>query len=148
MNGWQTNPGTLRVFVFAALIGAGALAMFHTAHGEIAPVALSGNEEVPPVSTAAAGTAMITVHPDKSVMGTITTTGMTGTMAHIHEGALGKNGPVVVPLVKTGASSWNIAPGAKFGDAQYASYTAGNLYVNVHSAAHPDGEIRAQLKPN
>jgi hypothetical protein len=38
--------------------------------------------------------------------------------------------------------------GAKLTDAQYAAYKAGNLYVNVHSAKNPGGEIRAQLKGN
>jgi hypothetical protein len=37
--------------------------------------------------------------------------------------------------------------GAKLSDAQLASFKAGNLYVNLHIAAHPDGEIRGQLKP-
>ncbi len=37
--------------------------------------------------------------------------------------------------------------GSKLTDEQYAAYKAGNLYVNVHSAANKGGEIRAQLKP-
>ena len=118
------------------------------AYGQAGSVSLSGNEEVPRVSTAAAGTAKITIRADKSVSGTVTTTGISGTMAHIHEAAIGKNGPVIVPLVKSGEGGWAVAPGVKLSDAQYASYMAGNLYVNVHSATHPDGEIRAQLKPN
>jgi hypothetical protein len=40
-----------------------------------------------------------------------------------------------------------VAPeGAKMTESQCAAYKAGNTYVNVHSAKHPGGEIRAQLK--
>jgi hypothetical protein len=110
-------------------------------------VTLSGDQEVPPVKTLAAGNGSIVISSDKSVSGGITTTGINATAAHIHEAAAGKNGPVLVPLTKTSDSTWSVAPGAKLTDAQYASYLAGNLYVNVHSAAHKGGEIRAQLNP-
>ena len=60
---------------------------------------------------------------------------------------MGVNGPVVIPLTKTSDNVWSVPANAKLSDAQYDSYKAGKLYVNVHSAAHKDGEIRAQLKP-
>ena len=110
-------------------------------------VKLSGDQQVPPVKTAASGNATVTVSSDKSVSGTITTTGIEATAAHIHDGPAGKNGPVIVPFAKGADNTWSIAPGAKLTDAQYASYLAGNLYVNVHSAANKGGEIRGQLKP-
>jgi CHRD domain len=110
-------------------------------------VKLSGDEEVPPVKTTASGTGSFVIAPDKSVSGSITTTGVDGTAAHIHDGPAGKNGPVIVPLTKGANNTWSVAPGAKLTDSQYESYKAGNLYVNVHSAANKGGEIRAQLKP-
>jgi hypothetical protein len=110
-------------------------------------VTLSGDQEVPPVKTSAAGNGTIVISSDKSVSGSISTTGIVATAAHIHEGPAGKNGPVIVPLSKGPDNTWSVAPGAKLTDAQYASYLAGNLYVNVHSAAHKGGEIRAQLNP-
>ena len=109
-------------------------------------VTLAGDQEVPPVKTTAAGTGTIAVGDDKSVSGSVTSTGIVGTAAHIHEAASGKNGPVIIPLTKSG-DSYAVPAGAKLTDAQFASFKAGNLYVNVHSAANPGGEIRGQLKP-
>lgn len=107
---------------------------------------LSGSQEVPPITTSAAGTSSISVKDDHTVSGTVSVSGMTATAAHIHEAAMGKNGPVVVPLKKSG-DGFEVPAGTKLSDAQYSAYKAGDLYVNVHSAAHPGGEIRAQLKP-
>lgn len=110
-------------------------------------VTLSGDQEVPPVKTSAKGSGTITVNNDKTLSGRVTTTDVDATAAHIHEGAPGKNGGVIVPLTKSGDNAWAVSAGAKFTDAQYAAFQAGNLYVNVHSAANKDGEIRGQLKP-
>jgi hypothetical protein len=109
-------------------------------------VTLSGSNEVPPVATSATGTATVTIKPDHSVIVKESVTGMTATASHIHEAAAGANGPVIVPFTKTGDNSFVAADTAKLTDSQYESFKAGRLYVNVHSAAHPGGEIRAQLK--
>ena len=110
-------------------------------------VNLSGAQEVPPVATSASGSGTITVNGDKTVSGALTTTGIAGTAAHIHQAAMGQNGGVAVPLEKSGSDAWRVPAGAKLTDEQYRAYQASDLYVNVHSAAHPDGEIRGQLKP-
>jgi len=113
--------------------------------GEI-KLSLNGDQEVPPVQTSASGSGMITVNDDKSVKGKITTSNIKGTGAHIHEEAVGKNGPDIIPLTKISDNEWAIPSDAKLSDAQYDAFKAGNLYVNVHSDAHKSGEIRGQLK--
>ena len=109
-------------------------------------VNLSGDQEVPPVTTSASGNGTITVHDDKSIKGKITTSGLKGTGAHIHEGAAGKNGPDFITLQKTADNEWSVPSDAKLTDAQYDAFKAGHLYVNVHSEAHKSGEILGQLK--
>ncbi len=108
---------------------------------------LTGAEEAPPVSTKASGKSKIAVADDKSISGTVTISDMTATAAHIHQGVKGKNGPVIIPLTKTSDMAFSVPANAKLTEAQFAAYKAGNLYVNVHSAAYPNGEIRAQLQP-
>ncbi len=108
---------------------------------------LSGANEVPAVTTSAKGSGTITVGDDKSVSGSVTTSGINATVAHIHEAPAGKNGPVIIPLEKKGDNEWAVPANAKLNDAQYKSYKDGNLYVNVHSEAHKGGELRDQIKP-
>lgn len=108
---------------------------------------LSGVQEVPPNQSTATGKSMISIGADMSVTGSVDVMGMTPTAAHIHEAAPGANGPVIVPFAKTGANSFAPPAGARLTDAQFASYKAGKLYINVHSAQFPNGEIRLQLMP-
>jgi hypothetical protein len=109
-------------------------------------VKLSGKNEVPPVDTPASGSGTVTVGADCSVQANIKVTGMTPTAAHIHQGAAGANGKVLVPFEKKGDDTFVAPAGSKFDEQGCADYKAGKTYVNVHSDAHKPGEIRAQLK--
>lgn len=109
--------------------------------------ALSGDQEVPPVKTMATGTATVRVDPDMSITGQVATTGIAATVAHIHLGARGANGPVQIDLVRKGENEWVVPAGAKLTEAQYKAYKAGELYFNVHSAQNKAGELRGQIKP-
>jgi hypothetical protein len=109
-------------------------------------VVLSGAQENPAVTTAAAGTGTFSIDLDSgAIEGSITTFGITATAAHVHEAASGVNGPVIVPLTQGAAGVWSTAAGAMLTASQLQTLANGNLYVNVHSAANPGGEIRAQL---
>ena len=110
-------------------------------------VMLSGDQEIPPVTTAGTGIGTLVVGADKSVSGSATISGMSVTVAHIHEAPAGKNGPIVFPLTKTSDAVWTVPAGAKLTDAQYESYKAGNLYFNMHSAAYKGGKIRGKISP-
>jgi hypothetical protein len=110
-------------------------------------LALIGAEEVPPVMTAATGNGSVTINPDMTVIAKVTVRGMDATAAHIHLAAVGVNGPVIVPFTKTADNTFESAPGARLTEAQYAAFKAGQLYVNVHSAKNPGGEVRAQIIP-
>ena len=143
MNTVLRTRSTLAIVALIAGTLAGGTG-FATA-GEI-KVNLSGDQEVPPVQTSASGSGTITVEDDRSVKGKITTSGLKGTGAHIHEGAVGKNGPDIITLKKSSDNEWSVPDDAKLTDAQYDAYKAGNLYVNVHSDANKSGEIRGQLK--
>jgi hypothetical protein len=131
---------TLVASVALVVIGGAAWAVDLKLH-------LTGAEETPPVTTSASGTGTITIAADKSVSGTVKTVGIEGTVAHIHVGAPGQSGPPIITLNKGADGAWSVPTGSKLTDDQFASFKAGNLYVNVHSAEHKAGEIRGQLKP-
>jgi hypothetical protein len=131
--------GTVVAMLVGALVG--------VASAVDVKVVLSGSQEVPAVTTGASGSGTIVVGDDMSVSGSVTTTGIAGTAAHIHMAAAGQNGPVAIPLTKSGDGMWAVPAGIKLTDAQGAAFKAGNLYVNVHSDANKAGELRGQLVP-
>lgn len=114
--------------------------------------ALTGAEEAPPTQSTALGSGTLVVDSDnRNAIATVTTTGIQGTAAHIHEGAPGVSGPVLFPLSETSPGSGIWTAKITLTEAQFNSLQAGNFYFNVHSTAFPNGEIRGQLrlqKPN
>ena len=115
-------------------------------------VPLTGAEQVPPVDTPAKGSAALTYDPaTRTVTWTITYTGLSApaTMAHFHGPAeKGKNGPVVVWLSTKGSPAESPFKGeATLTPEQAQQFTAGEWYINVHTQAHPGGEIRGQVVP-
>ena len=141
--------------VWAAVLGATAI-LFATGCSQMSSrmdsasdstPTLTGAEEVPPVNTQASGVSRIAVIGDKTLIGTVEISNLNATAAHIHQAPRGQNGPVIIPLVKTGENVWSVPGNTVLTSAQFDAYRSGNLYVNVHSAANPNGEIRAQLKP-
>jgi hypothetical protein len=113
-------------------------------------VQLSGASEVPPNDTTGKGLATLTFDSaTKTLTWNVTFSGLTGpaTMAHFHgPAAVGANAPVVIVLGGAGLTS-PFSGQAKLTDPQEADMLAGKWYINIHTAAHPGGEIRGQVHP-
>lgn len=110
--------------------------------------ALRGVQEVPPNVSTAVGSGTILIDPaTRQMVAAITTSGIAGTSANIHEATPGANGPVAIPLGETVVASGVWATRATLTENQYNALKAGNLYFNVRSAAYPEGEIRGQILP-
>ena len=137
--GTSANTGTTSV-------GAG-LNPFVTSTGTFL-TALRGSQEVPPNTSVALGSGTVLVNPaNGQLIAGVTTSGIAGTSAHIHEAPQGVNGPIIFPLAESVAGSGVWTTSVVLTEAQLASLQAGNFYFNVHSAAFPNGEIRGQILP-
>ena len=105
---------------------------------------LNGASEVPANSSTATGTAnLVYNNSSKTFNITVTYTGMTATNAHIHKGAVGVSGPPVFPF--TSFSSPIYFTSTTLDATQIIDLGSNLYYVNLHSTAYPDGEIRGQL---
>jgi len=133
---------------------------------------LSGAEEVPPVVTDTTGRVKIEFNEDETSAGYELTVrkGVRVTQSHIHCAPKGVNGPIVVFLAGFHNRGWdvdgrwienatvtdaNVIPPAAGSTCPHiitnlrelvAAIRAGDTYVNVHTVAHPGGEVRGQLK--
>jgi len=104
---------------------------------------LNGQQEVPATTSMATGTFMGMVNPTTRVMTyEVRYSGFTPTAGHIHAGAPGQNGPVVIGFSSIASP---ITGQVTLTQSRLDSMRAGNFYVNLHSAAFPGGEIRGNI---
>ena len=105
---------------------------------------LTSNQEVPRVDTDSEGSATVTLNADNTLTYAITTISLEeATAAHIHLAPAGQNGDILFTLTG-GPTSWAGTTEVLSAE-QVDALFAGNLYINVHTLANPNGEIRGQI---
>jgi len=144
----MTNP--IRRSLLAALACTAALAFATPSMAAMVDMkaALKASNEVPPNNSKGIGEVTVTYDTaSKKLTWKGTFSGLTGpaTAAHFRAGAPGKNGGVAVPIF-AGAKAGSPFSGSKTLTADQAMQLAsGGWYVNIHTKAHPGGEIRGQV---
>jgi Cu/Zn superoxide dismutase len=114
-------------------------------------VTLSGANEVPAVTTTATGSARFRLTTDGKLYYVVNVTGLTAgdgdlTAAHIHNGAAGTNGTVLVGLIST-VADFGVNKQLQLTDVQKTAIEGtGALYVNAHSTLFPAGIVRGQIR--
>jgi hypothetical protein len=158
----------MRVLVVIGALVAGMFAWTDVVKAdEIFKATLTGDQEVPAVDTVTTGKVKIRIN-DTSTAGELTLTvndGVRAQQAHIHCGQPGENGPVIVFLAGLHNPGWDVdgewvsnatftddnmvdresSCGATLGELIQAM-REGRTYANVHTVAHPGGEVRGLLQ--
>ncbi len=170
---WTTTDSQpLTVALVEALLAGRIYVNFHTTAnpaGEIRDqvhlttgvgftIMLDGDQEVPAVATAGRGAGSVVLNAERQDIGyAITYYGLSGPLSiggHFHAAPVGVNGPVVRniagasdPASATIADNWSTnSPSQPLTRALVDSLLAGRIYANFHTAAHPGGEIRGQVR--
>lgn len=133
--------------IVVAMVALGTMVFAGSASAEKLKATLDGKSEVPATTSNGTGTADLDYDAaSKKLSWKLTYSGLSGpaTAAHFHGPAeAGKNAGVMVPI--PGAANSPAEGSATLTDAQAADLLAGKLYVNIHTAANPGGEIRGQV---
>ena len=132
--------------IFAALLALATTGLLSPAGAEqmMFRADLTGAAQVPPVETTATGAADVMVDSEAmTVSWTVTHEGLSGdpVAAHFH----GPAGPeeTAPPVIDI---SENLAEGsAEITPEQMQMIQDGMTYINIHTEANPDGEIRGQV---
>lgn len=111
---------------------------------------LNGAQQTPAITTNAMGVGSFMLNNMRNELCiNVAVNGLSGpiTAAHIHEGAMGVGGGVLVDLSSgiSGNQLMLTISGAELNSALIAKMLNGMTYLNVHTAANPNGEIRGQI---
>ena len=142
-------PRVISVAVVApALTGAALLLTAGAAFA--APQTLTANlssaNEVAGGAAGLTGSATVTVDASSGQVCAKVTSNATGAVAmHIHKGAAGVNGPVVVPLDVKSINGASVCASATPAIAAAIAADPAGYYVNIHTPAKPAGALRGQL---
>jgi hypothetical protein len=161
---WEAPAGaTLDADTFAVLASGGHYVNVHTPanpsgelRGQIltdnftlVTFALSGDQEVSAASSMASGSgyALVDTNNFGLELKVVTQGVEDATMAHIHTGRIGENGPVLVALEQSmdDANVWFAADETAINAEIFSVLASGGHYVNVHTPANPSGELRGQI---
>ncbi|WP_390378664.1 CHRD domain-containing protein, partial [Alteromonas sp. MTD1] len=109
-------------------------------------ITLNGTQQVPRNNTDTSATAIIEVDESLNLFTIdIDTTNLSNIdAAHIHVGGIGVNGDVLFALEPDGESSY-VLDETSIDDDTIAQLAAGNFYLNIHTDAYPNGEVRGQI---
>lgn len=130
----------LLVFCCVALLAVTAAAQSYTA-------VMTGGAEVPnPGDADGTGVALIIIDGTTVHYSIVTQNIATATAAHIHRGAAGVPGPVVVGFDANTLTGGSVA-GVSQAVIDEIKANPGNFYVNVHNSTFPGGAVRGQLVP-
>ena len=143
-------PKALSMALVAPALAAGGLVISATpafAHETFVAI-LSGANEVPPGDPGTTGTAMVEVEAETGQVCTEVTSNVEAPIAmHIHKGAAGTNGPVVVALDHTAINGARTCVLVATDLATAIIANPADFYVNIHTTARPGGATRGQLAP-
>lgn len=147
---WNFNPGDAD-----AIMDGLTYVNIHTAafpggeiRGQITPVVIpiDSHQEVPPNAATGSGLGLLSIDRGAMTLGyDIRTCGLSAaeTAAHVHGPAgRGVNAGVLVPLPAGARKIGNWVYGA----ANEATLLGGRTYINIHTTAHPGGEVRGQVE--
>jgi hypothetical protein len=147
LRGHQRHPGDI---IPAPAAGCPTVALTATTGGTVLAATLAGANEIPgPGDPDGSGTATFRMIRGSAVICfqlTVNAITLPATAAHIHQGAVGIAGPVVVPLTAPGAGG--TATGCVNSTRALVGAILDNpagFYANVHTTDYPAGAIRGQI---